>query len=52
MQSSSADDGTYTLAATFAIGTNPDLAQVMVQNRVVIASSSRGLSRCPRVVYM
>ena len=40
MQSSSADDGTYTLAVTFAIGTNPDLAQVMVQNRVVIASSS------------
>ena len=40
MQSTSADDGTYTLAVTFAIGTNPDLAQVLVQNRVAIASSS------------
>ena len=27
MQSTSADDGTYTLTVTFAIGTNPDLAQ-------------------------
>ena len=40
MQSTSADDGTYTLAVTFAIGTNPDLAQVLVQNRVAIAFSS------------
>ena len=37
MQSTSADDGTYTLTVTFAIGTNPDLAQVLVQNRVAIA---------------
>ena len=40
MQSTSADDGTYTLAVTFAIGTNPDLAQVLVQNRVAIAFST------------
>ena len=40
MQSTSADDGTYSLAVTFAIGTNPDLAQVLVQNRVAIALSS------------
>jgi len=40
MQSTSADDGTYTLAVTFAIGTNPDLAQVLVQNRVAIAFAS------------
>ena len=40
MQSTSADDGTYNLAVTFAIGTNPDLAQVLVQNRVAIALSS------------
>ena len=40
MQSTSADDGTYTLTVTFAIGTNPDLAQVLVQNRVAIAFSS------------
>src|SRR5271166_3570154 len=40
MQSTNADDGTYTLSVTFAIGTNPDLAQVLVQNRVAIALSS------------
>ena len=40
MQSTSADDGTYSLAVTFAIGTNPDLAQVLVQNRVSVALSS------------
>src|SRR5271157_455300 len=40
MQSTSADDGTYNLAVTFAIGTNPDMAQVLVQNRVAIALSS------------
>jgi hydrophobic/amphiphilic exporter-1 (mainly G- bacteria), HAE1 family len=40
MQSTNADDGTYTLAVTFAIGTDPDLAQVLVQNRVAIAISS------------
>lgn len=40
MQSTSASDGTYTLTVTFAIGTDPDLAQVLVQNRVAIAMSS------------
>ncbi|MBV8594124.1 MAG: efflux RND transporter permease subunit, partial [Caulobacteraceae bacterium] len=40
MQSTSADDGTYTLAVTFAIGTNPDLAQILVQNRVQAALAS------------
>src|SRR5271165_3825563 len=40
MQSTSADDGTYNLAVTFAIGTDPDKAQVLVQNRVAIAISS------------
>ncbi|WP_029350071.1 multidrug efflux RND transporter permease subunit [Bosea sp. 117] len=40
MQSSSASDGTYTLTITFAIGTDPDFAQVLVQNRVAIAMSS------------
>ena len=33
MQSTSASDGTYSLTVTFAIGTNPDQAQVLVQNR-------------------
>ncbi|MCJ8142642.1 multidrug efflux RND transporter permease subunit [Ancylobacter sp. A5.8] len=40
MQSTSASDGTYTLTITFAIGTDPDFAQVLVQNRVAIAMSS------------
>src|ERR1700740_2753353 len=40
MQSTSASDGTYTLTVTFRIGTDPDTAQVLVQNRVsnVLAS--------------
>ncbi|KAA0697216.1 multidrug efflux RND transporter permease subunit [Neorhizobium sp. P12A] len=40
MQSTSASDGTYSLIVTFAIGTDPDQAQVLVQNRVAIAMSS------------
>ncbi len=40
MQSTSADDGTYTLTVTFAIGTDPDMAQILVQNRVSAALSS------------
>ncbi len=40
MQSWSASDGTYTLVVTFAIGTDPNIAQVLVQNRVSIALSS------------
>ncbi len=40
MQSTSADDGTYTLVVTFAIGTDPDKAQILVQNQVASAISS------------
>jgi hydrophobic/amphiphilic exporter-1 (mainly G- bacteria), HAE1 family len=40
MQSTSASDGTYTLVVTFDIGTDPDFAQVLVQNRVAIALPS------------
>ncbi|TCL69489.1 multidrug efflux RND transporter permease subunit [Rhizobium sp. BK251] len=40
MQSTSASDGTYSLTVTFEIGTDPDQAQVLVQNRVAIAMSS------------
>jgi hydrophobic/amphiphilic exporter-1 (mainly G- bacteria), HAE1 family len=40
MQSTSASDGTYNLTVTFAIGTNPDQAQILVQNRVSAAQSS------------
>jgi len=38
MQSTSASDGSYALIVTFAIGTDPDLAQVLVQNRVASPS--------------
>lgn len=37
MQSYSTDAGTYALTVTFAVGTDPDQAQVNVQNRVSIA---------------
>ena len=40
MQSTSAADGTYTLTVTFEIGTDLDIAQVLVQNRVSSALSS------------
>ena len=40
MQSTSASDGTYNLTVTFAIGTDPDKAQILVQNRVSGALSS------------
>src|SRR6202522_4258961 len=40
MQSTSADDGTYNLTVTFAIGTDPDKAQILVQNQVASALSS------------
>ncbi len=37
MSSMCADDGSYTLSVTFAIGTDMDMATVLVQNRVSIA---------------
>jgi hydrophobic/amphiphilic exporter-1 (mainly G- bacteria), HAE1 family len=40
MQSTNASDGTYTLTVTFAIGTDPDKAQILVQNQVSAAISS------------
>src|SRR5262249_26730659 len=40
MESTSAADGTYTLTVTFAIGTDPDIDQVLVQNRVQLALAS------------
>jgi len=42
MSSSSSADGTVNLTVTFEIGTNVDLAQVQVQNRV-----SQALARLP-----
>src|SRR6201982_193594 len=40
MQSFSASDGTYSLTVTFAIGTDLDQAQVLVQNRVSAAMAA------------
>src|SRR6476659_102869 len=40
MQSTSAADGTYSLVVTFAIGTDLNFAQVLVQNRVAQAMAS------------
>ncbi len=37
MQSTSSNDGNYTLTVSFQIGTDPDAAQVLVQNRVSAA---------------
>ncbi|NVO14810.1 MAG: efflux RND transporter permease subunit [Rhodoplanes sp.] len=39
MQSTSASDGSYSLVVTFDIGTDPDMAQVLVQNRVSLATA-------------
>jgi multidrug efflux pump len=38
MESQCTNDGTMQLTITFKLGTNPDLAQVLVQNRVAIAN--------------
>jgi HAE1 family hydrophobic/amphiphilic exporter-1 len=40
MQSTSASDGSYTLTVTFAIGTDLNFAQVLVQNKVSSALAS------------
>ncbi len=40
MESTSAPDGTYTLTITFEIGTDPNIDQVLVQNRVQLALAS------------
>ena len=40
MQSTNASDGTYNLTVTFAIGTNADQDEILVQNRVSAALSS------------
>jgi HAE1 family hydrophobic/amphiphilic exporter-1 len=40
MSSVSANDGSYTLTVSFKVGTDLDMAQVLVQNRVAIAEPS------------
>ena len=37
MKSTSGNDGSYTLTVTFAVGTDPDINTVNVQNRVSLA---------------
>ena len=39
MSSNSSDDGSYKLTVTFEVGTDIDIASVLVQNRVAIAES-------------
>jgi hydrophobic/amphiphilic exporter-1 (mainly G- bacteria), HAE1 family len=39
MKSTSGADGSYSLTVSFAVGTDPDLAAVNVQNRVALAES-------------
>lgn len=39
MQSTSGSDGSYMLTVTFEIGTDPDTAQILVQNRVSLAEA-------------
>lgn len=39
MSSTSANDGSYSLTVTFAVGTDPDIAAVNVQNRVAVANA-------------
>ncbi|MBD9372702.1 efflux RND transporter permease subunit [Rhizobium sp. ARZ01] len=39
MKSTSGADGSYNLAVTFAVGTDPDIATVNVQNRVSLAEA-------------
>lgn len=38
MASTASSNGAYTLTVTFAVGTDPDIAQVNVQNRVALAT--------------
>src|SRR5919205_84326 len=40
MQSTSSSDGSYALTVTFAIGTDLNFAQILVQNRVSAAMAS------------
>ena len=45
MDSSSENSGSYSLSVTFAVGTDPDMAQVKVQNRI-----QQALSKLPESV--
>ena len=47
MSSQSSNNGVMTLTVTFALGTNPDLAQVLVQNEIAVALPSLPETRQP-----
>jgi len=47
MESQCTNDGTMQLTITFKLGTNPDFAQVLVQNRVAIATRRSSSSSSP-----
>lgn len=47
MSSSSDDNGSYTLTVTFDVGTDPDIAQVKVQNRL-----NQVMSQLPQIVQL
>ncbi len=40
MKSTSGADGSYSLTVSFAVGTDPDIATVNVQNRVALATAA------------
>jgi len=44
MSSSCSNDGRYTLAVTFEVGTDPDIDQVNLQNRIQLATSKLPLA--------
>ena len=45
MSSTCASDGSYNLTVTFEVGTDLDMAQVLVQNRVAIAAAAAARRR-------
>ena len=47
MESQCTNDGAMRLTVTFKLGTNPDMAQVLVQNRVAIATAEAAGGRAP-----
>ena len=46
MKSNSGNDGSYTLTVSFALGTNPDIDTVNVNNRVQAALAQAAGRRC------
>ena len=51
MSSSSSSSGQYTLTVTFEVGTDVDMATVLVQNRVNIAQGNTTGNRYKKTIY-